>query len=347
MPSGLNKVHDLAASDGKVYARALKGFLNLGEALGAQAGMIAERVGIDLQLMDVPDATISVAQYYRLHEELVAQTGSADFGLLSGRVFFMESAHLHVYLALASKTLRDWLNLLPSMASFIGDIGLIKVRRQDSKFALEWHPRSAPDPSRCTITDSILSAAVLQMDAYCLLPVKPCSVDLSYARPANIAALEDAFHAPLRFDQPVSALHYDSKVLNYPQLHVSTRIYDAVEQEYSAFYKEETSATDPFSLSLHSAIRRQLPVGECSIDSVANDLNVSRRTLQRRLNERNTNFQQLLQQVKSKLAVRYLHDNRLSIIEIALLLGYADPSSFSAAFKSWRGCTPSAFRRKG
>ncbi|MDH5173189.1 MAG: helix-turn-helix transcriptional regulator, partial [Gammaproteobacteria bacterium] len=74
--------------------------------------------------------------------------------------------------------------------------------------------------------------------------------------------------------------------------------------------------------------------------------NVSRRTLQRRLKERNTNFQHMLQGVKSNLASKYLEDRSLSIIEIALLLGYGDPSSFSAAFKAWNGLTPSEFRRQ-
>ena len=96
--------------------------------------------------------------------------------------------------------------------------------------------------------------------------------------------------------------------------------------------------------SLHTAIRRLLPAGSCSIDSIAGDMNVSRRTLQRRLKDRDTNFQQLLQRVKSTLARKYLEDKSLSIIEIALLLGYSDPSSFSPAFKCWGGVTPTEFR---
>ena len=196
------------------------------------------------------------------------------------------------------------------------------------------------------ITDSILSATVLQMNGYCLLPVKPVRVDFTYPKPQNLDVLRDSFGAPLYFGQPVSALHYDWKVLDYPQLHVSTRIYEVVAEEFSAFFSEDASASDPFSLGLHRAIRRQLPVGECSIDSIASDMNVSRRTLQRRLKDRDTNFQHLLQGVKSRLAVKYLEDKSLSIIEIAFLLGYSDPSSFSAAFKSWRGVTPTEFRRQ-
>jgi AraC-like DNA-binding protein len=320
--------------------------MDLAQALGANPERIARAAGLDLALLTVPDALLPVATYYRLQDQFSRQTGNPDFGLLSGRVSYMENAHLFLYLASASQTLRDWLNLLPSVASLLGDVGSIAIARHREDFALEWHPLCPPDPARCVITDSLLSAAALQMDGYCLLPVRPHRVDLSYPKPDNLEVLRATFGAPLYFGQPVSALRYDWKLLDNPQLHVSTRFYDAVAQEFSAFFSDDASATDPFSLGLHTAIRRQLPVGSCSIDSIAGDMNVSRRTLQRRLKERNTNFQQLLQGVKSNLARKYLEDRSLSIIEIALLLGYGDPSSFSAAFKSWNGLTPTEFRRQ-
>jgi len=334
------------AGEGVVYAAGLRGFMDLARALGASPEMVARAAGFDIGLLAVPDALLPIATYYRLQEQLLRQTGNPDFGLLSGRVSYMESAHVFLYLASASETLRDWLNMLPSVASLLGDVGSIEVARRGDRFALEWHPRRPPDPVRCPVTDNLLSAAALQMDGYCLLPVRPCRVDLSYPRPEELAVLRATFGAPLHFDQPVSALYYERDVLDYPQLHVSTRFYDAVAEEFSEFFSDDASATDPFSLGLHKAIRRQLPAGSCSIDSIAGDMNVSRRTLQRRLKDRDTNFQQLLQRVKSNLARKYLDDKSLSIIEIALLLGYGDPSSFSAAFKSWSGFTPTEYRRR-
>lgn len=331
---------------GVVYARALKGYMDLARALGGNPEKIASAAGLNLNLLTVPDALLPCSTYYRLQEQFVLQTGNPDFGVLSGRVFYMESAHLFLYLASASQTLRDWLNMLPSVASLLGDIGTIRVARHPQHFVLEWHPVRPPDPVRCVVTDSLLSATVLQMDGYCLLPLKPSRVDFSYRRPENLERLQAAFGTNLHFDQRISALHYERRALNYPQLHVSTRFYDGVVEEFSGFFTENDSASDPFSLSLHTAIRRLLPVGACSVDSIAGEMNVSRRTLQRRLKERNTNFQQLLQGVKAKLAIRYLDDKSLSIIEIALLLGYGDPSSFSAAFKSWVGVTPSDYRRQ-
>ena len=109
---------------------------------------------------------------------------------------------------------------------------------------------------------------------------------------------------------------------------------------------EEPDQLDPFLRDIRSAIRRALPSGELTIDSLSLDLGVSRRTLQRRLSALDSSFKQSLQNVREELSLRYLDDPRLAITEIAMLLGYSDQASFSNAFKAWRGCAPSEYRRR-
>ena len=107
---------------------------------------------------------------------------------------------------------------------------------------------------------------------------------------------------------------------------------------------QERLEVDAFLRALRQSIAQNLPDGEVSVDAVASDLNVSRRTLQRRLADRGTQCSQTLQEVRLHLAERYLNDKRLSMAEIAFLLGYADQGSFSSAFKSWYGVSPTEFR---
>ena len=57
-------------------------------------------------------------------------------------------------------------------------------------------------------------------------------------------------------------------------------------------------------------------------------------------------LQQVLQQLRADLALRYLADERLSVTEIGFLLGYSDQGSFSAAFKSWHGMSPLEHRQR-
>jgi len=86
--------------------------------------------------------------------------------------------------------------------------------------------------------------------------------------------------------------------------------------------------------------------GEANADAACRALKLSRRTLQRRLKAEKTSFQKVLQEVRAVLAVNYLSDERLKSLEIAMLLGYSNISTFTTAFKSWYDMPPAAYRHK-
>jgi len=86
--------------------------------------------------------------------------------------------------------------------------------------------------------------------------------------------------------------------------------------------------------------------GEANADAACRALKLSRRTLQRRLKAEKTSFQKILREVRAELAVNYLKDARLRSLEIAMLLGYSNISTFTTAFKSWYDIPPAEYRQK-
>lgn len=95
---------------------------------------------------------------------------------------------------------------------------------------------------------------------------------------------------------------------------------------------------------VEDAIRRSLPDGAPNLERLAVRLDMSARTLQRRLEERGTRFADLLERIRQELAQKYVaHDARPST-EVAFLLGYSDVTTFLRAFKRWTGKTPSELR---
>lgn len=95
---------------------------------------------------------------------------------------------------------------------------------------------------------------------------------------------------------------------------------------------------------VHSILLEMLPAGEASTHSVSQKLAVSTRTLQRRLQDEGTSFQQVLDSVRESLAVHYLRNTNMSGAEISFLLGFEDANSFSRAFLMWTGKTPQSVR---
>lgn len=87
-----------------------------------------------------------------------------------------------------------------------------------------------------------------------------------------------------------------------------------------------------------------LPVNSAGVDVVAGRLAMSRRTLQRRLEEEGKSFRSLLNGTREKLARHYLESTSMPAGEIAFLLGFDDPNSFYRAFHEWTGQTPDSVR---
>jgi AraC-like DNA-binding protein len=86
--------------------------------------------------------------------------------------------------------------------------------------------------------------------------------------------------------------------------------------------------------------------GGADLATLARRFGSSPRTLQRRLGEEGTSFQEVLDQVRSEAAERYLADSSLSCAEVGYLLGFSEPAAFHRAFKRWRGVTPKEYRSR-
>lgn len=116
--------------------------------------------------------------------------------------------------------------------------------------------------------------------------------------------------------------------------------------DQAARYLRTLNTGDNIAAQLKRRMADMLAEGEANADAACRALKLSRRTLQRRLKAERTSFQRVLNEVRAELAVRYLQDDRLKALEVAMLLGYSSISSFTTAFKSWYDMPPAEYRQK-
>jgi AraC-like DNA-binding protein len=95
---------------------------------------------------------------------------------------------------------------------------------------------------------------------------------------------------------------------------------------------------------VRSAISEMLPTGQSSIEEAANRLAMSKRSLQRKLSEESSCYQEVSNATRRELAYSYLSRSSASLVEIAYLLGFQDGNSFIRAFRGWTGQTPGEYR---
>jgi len=104
--------------------------------------------------------------------------------------------------------------------------------------------------------------------------------------------------------------------------------------------------TRDFDRRVREVVAAQLAGGPLHVRVVADSVNTSARTLQRRLHGAGLTYARVVQQVRFEVAERMLRDPSLRIGEVARTLGYSHPAHFTRAFQRWTGVTPRSFRRE-
>jgi AraC-like DNA-binding protein len=171
----------------------------------------------------------------------------------------------------------------------------------------------------------------------------PAVVTFASSAPSNLRPCHKFFRVPLRFDSDESSLIFESHWLTRPLPEVDPSKRRQIEAEVLA--RRAVSLAN-FPTTIRNILRKQLVIGEFSMDSVAALLGMHRRTLDRKLKQHGMLYGELLDSVKREVACELLRDTHLQIQKVAESLRYSSAANFATAFHRWTGVTPSAYRRK-
>lgn len=338
----MSSSYPICNPDWTVYSVSINALIQTADMLSVPIDKFLAREGIERKRLADTEARFPVISLLNLYESVALASNNPNIGLYAGRVSYVCGLNLQLHMSTICHTFREYLNLMPSALRFTGDLGEVKIKGENEFIRLEWHPLWQETTSQRFLSDYMLSTSANIVDSLCVQSIPVLKACFSYPEPKDLTQLRAFFGDDLAFDQEMSCLYFARESLDYPLTHLGQSLDQSFGRSFEHLFEEQD---DPFSRALHNAILKLLPVGEMTIDSVAHQLNVSRRTLQRRLADKDTQFQQVLQTLRSKQALRYLGDERLSITDIAFLLGYSDQGSFSNAFKSWHGQPPSEYRQ--
>ncbi len=171
----------------------------------------------------------------------------------------------------------------------------------------------------------------------------PTVVTFASRAPANVRPCQKFFQSPLQFDSDESALVFERQWLDRPLAPVDPLVRRRIRAEVRA---RRASVLADFPATIRRILRKQLLLGDCSMEQVAALIGMHRRTLDRRLHRHGVHFGQLLDSVKANVAMQLLRDNGLQVQQIAESLHFSTAANFATAFRRWTGTTPTEYRRK-
>lgn len=136
-------------------------------------------------------------------------------------------------------------------------------------------------------------------------------------------------------------VRFDASLLALPTACPNPALFSSLLEQIAASQGSAGSMVEQVEQYLVSALPRGVP----RIAEVAAHLNMTVRTLQRRLEQEQWRYAELLDDVRQRLACELLGREDASVTEVAFLLGFSEPSAFHKAFLRWTGTRPGEWRR--
>lgn len=293
-----------------------------------------------------PDAYLQRSEEMRLWDAAVRLTGDQDFGLhLAEWVTRFPFDHFDVlaFAVRSSPTLGEHFRLAARYVRLIHE-GIYLSVEEEGDAARLVHGHSPEQIGPRHPVEGMLALTLLHGRLAVGEELVPRMVCFAHARPDRVSEQERVFRAPLRYGCPRNELVLDRALLDRPQRHAEPRLLAILDRQLGALLSE-LPEIGRFQDMVKRRMMDELPEREPVIAAIAVKLHMSARSLQRRLESEGTSFTEVLSELRHERALHYLKDPRISIGEVAFLLGFLDVTAFHRAFKRWTGITPAEHRR--
>ncbi|QHS10599.1 AraC family transcriptional regulator [Sinimarinibacterium sp. NLF-5-8] len=287
---------------------------------------------------------IPLAEWVAMFDRAIAHTGEADLPLKAGASLHVRHLGVLGHVLMNCATLGEVAQQLIRYIRLLGQIGEPEVVDVGDQTHLIWHWPHTIEASP-SVAQFMLGARAMFMRWLADRSDLIYDAHLHFPRPADTSAYARIFGGALHFDQPASKMVF---ARSYQQLPVASADEDLRQQvEARAQSLLQHLSGEPMLITqLKQVLARNLANGRVSLESAAQALQTSPRTLQRRLNELERPFQCVLGEVRQQVAENLLREPHISLTQIAFLLGYTEQSTFHNAFRRWTGLSPGHYRRQ-
>lgn len=318
-----------------VRAACLTDYSEVASACGLNPSRMLLDAGLPPSVLSEPDLMIPVECVGRLLQASALASGNESFGLSMARSRLLSNMGAVGLLIRDQETLRESLAMLMRYQSLLNGSLTLAIEETGSTVVIREVLMAGnahqSTRQRVELALGVMVRAIRQLLGADWMPRRVC---FEHAAPANLGVHTQLFGPHVEFDCGFNGIvcaqsdldrrnpHADPAMVRYAQ-----RLIDAAAPAGPAAMPDE----------VRRAILLLLPSGRCSIEVVAAHLGVAPRTIQRRLSDRRQRFSDLVNDLRRELAMRYVYESNRSLTEVAEMLGFNAPSSFSRWYQTQFG----------
>ncbi len=302
---------------------------------------IMAATGVQTTIMDSLDFEIPIENLLKLWKKAAEVTGDPAIGIHLRQHYGGQYIHFVNYISMNSRNVVEALQHIIKYGKLFSNIFSYDLRQENDQFVFSFSINS-PAYQNPWIPEYHLSLYVYLVKLLGIQFTKVEAVHFQYPCRGDVQVYTDFFNAPVYFEQSENAVVFSKEMGNLEIPGHNPHLQKILKKQAETALTQLTRE-DGFAKKVEELIIKNLGSGNLDIEMAAMAMNMHRSTLHRKLKQNGTSFNTLVTRIRRNLAKLYLEQG-MSIDQISYLLGYANRSAFTVAFKSWFGKPPGLFK---
>lgn len=328
-----------AQPDGTTLGAWVKAICRAMEAAGCDSRSELAEASLELETLDGPDVRCPAELSIRLWKRATEVTRDPAFGVKAASYIKNTSFHALSYGVSSSSTLKEAFERAMRYSRWVSDFVTYQFTPRGPEYHFVMEPMiEVPDIS----VDCLVALYLRTCRSLTGREFSPLRIELRRPVPSCVEDFNALLRAPLQFGAQKNCMVFTAESIERrldagnPEL---AQHNDAIAARYLANTEIRSVA-----VRVRELLTTKLAYGEPSEENVARSLNLSVRTLQRKLIDSGTTYRRVLDNTRRDMALSYLKVSLYSVTTITYMLGYSATSSFTRAFRRWTGQSPTDWR---
>ena len=312
------------------------------DARGVDSRSLLLSAGLDPAILRNPNGRYPVLRMARFWKLAIEATGDPCLGLKAAAYVQPATFHSLGLALLASQNLEDALRRTARFSRIVSNA--VDVVIEHTPLGVKELVRFLDGVPRVDEGIDLFMASTFKLGRM-LTDIDHLPLEIHLCRdgtPAMLREFEAYFGCPVHFNAEENSLLIPHEWMQQPLPMANAELARQNDQVVVEYLRRFDGA--PIAEKVRAELISRLPAGEPARAAVSAMLNMSEKTLQRRLKDEDSSYQLILDQTRRDLAQQYLREPGVSVCEVTFRLGFSDQSSFTRAFKRWTGISPGEFR---
>ena len=288
-----------------------------------------------------PDRRISYRKFLGILNYCATETKRSDFGALLSTKQDIEILGALGLAMIEAPTLRIALDNLINYYNVHLNGARVRLKEQNGLALLSFQLTISSPPNYRQQIDLVLGIGIRFIRRYFGQVWAPQNIYVSYSKGRDMQSTLLIYQSSINYDKELNAFSFPAEMLDRSRNKANAALHRILVDYLNIQSKNLPS---DLRVMVNERIITSLQNGVCSIDNIAGGLGMTRRTFQRRLDSQGLKYKDVLEQTRMDLAQRYLRMSAIPVTQIAVILCYADLSSFSHSFQRYNGESPKQWR---